>query len=75
MATVDRGDIYLVSLDLTAGHAQRASRPGLVVPQKAFNQASEIQILSPVTNDGEFAKSLGNAVPISGINTESHCEL
>ena len=42
----------------------------LVVSPKAFNQASQIPIVLPITNGGEFAKRLGFAVPISGIKTE-----
>ena len=70
MAAANRGDIYLVSLDPTAGHEQRGSRPALVVSPKAFNQASQIPIVLPITNGGEFAKRLGFAVPITGIKTE-----
>jgi mRNA interferase ChpB len=70
MAAADRGDIYLVSLDPTAGHEQRGSRPVLVVSPKAFNQASQIPIVLPITNGGDFAKRLGFAVTISGIKTE-----
>ena len=70
MAAANRGDIYLVSLDPTAGHEQRGSRPVLVVSPKAFNQASQIPIVLPITSGGEFAKRLGFAVPITGIKTE-----
>jgi mRNA interferase ChpB len=70
MAIADRGDIYLVSLDPTPGHEQPGSRPVLVVSLKAFNQASQIPIVLPITNGGEFAKRLGFAVTISGIKTE-----
>ena len=70
MPAADRGDIYLVSLDPTAGHDQRGSRPVLVVSPKAFNQASQIPIVLPITSGGDFAKRLGFAVQISGIRTE-----
>lgn len=70
MRVADRGDIYLVSLDPTTGHEQRGSRPVLVVSPKAFNQASQLPIVLPITNGGEFAKRLGFAVEISGIKTQ-----
>ncbi len=31
---MERGDIYLVSLDPTAGHEQQGKRPVLVISQK-----------------------------------------
>jgi mRNA interferase ChpB len=64
-----RGDIYLVSLDPTAGHEQSGSRPVLVVSPLEFNEASKLPIICPITNGGDFARRLGFAVPISGIKT------
>ncbi len=64
-----RGDIYRVSLDPTAGHEQSGSRPVLVVSATAFNLATKLPIVLPITNGGEFARRLGFAVPLSGIQT------
>ena len=64
-----RGDIYLVALDPTAGREQRGSRPVLVVSPEAFNKATRLPLVLPITNGGEFARRLGFAVPISGIKT------
>ena len=64
-----RGDIYLVSLDPTAGHEQRGSRPVLIVSPEAFNEASRLPVVLPITHGGEFARRLGFAVPLSGIQT------
>lgn len=63
-----RGDIYLVSLDPTAGHEQSGSRPVLVVSPSSFNEATKLPVVLPITNGGDFAKRLGFAVPISGIS-------
>lgn len=63
-----RGDIYMVSLDPTAGHEQRGSRPVLVVSPTAFNEATRLPVVLPITNGGDFSRRLGFAVPISGIN-------
>ena len=38
---MERGDIYLVSLDPTLGHEQKGTRPVLVVSPGAFNRADE----------------------------------
>lgn len=64
-----RGDIYLVSLDPTAGHEQRGSRPVLVVSPTEFNTASQLPVICPITSGGDFARRLGFSVPITGIKT------
>ena len=64
-----RGDIYLVSLDPTAGHEQCGSRPVLVVSPTEFNEATKLPVILPITKGGEFARRLGFAVPLAGIKT------
>ncbi|MHB1541888.1 MAG: type II toxin-antitoxin system PemK/MazF family toxin [Steroidobacteraceae bacterium] len=66
---MNRGDIYLVSLDPTAGHEQSGSRPVLIVTPAAFNTATKLPVVLPITNGGDFARRLGFAVPIAGIKT------
>jgi len=62
-----RGDIYLVSLDPTAGHEQSGSRPVLVVSPSEFNEATRLPVILPITKGGEFARRMGFAVPVTGI--------
>lgn len=62
-----RGDIYLVSLDPTAGHEQSGSRPVLIVSPDEFNEATKLPVILPITSGGEFARRLGFAVPVAGI--------
>ena len=64
-----RGDIYLVSLDPTAGHEQSGSRPVLIVSPLEFNATTKLPVVLPITNGGDFARRLGFAVPIAGIKT------
>jgi mRNA interferase ChpB len=64
-----RGDIYLVTLDPTAGHEQSGKRPVLVVSPAAFNEATKLPVILPITTGGEFARRLGFAVPLAGIKT------
>lgn len=64
-----RGDIYLVSLDPSEGREQRGSRPVLVVSPAAFNEATKLPVICPITTGGDFARRLGFAVPITGIKT------
>jgi mRNA interferase ChpB len=66
---VNRGDIYLVSLDPTEGREQRGQRPVLVVSPAEFNAATKLPVILPITNGGEFARRIGFAVPITGIKT------
>ena len=64
-----RGDIYLVSLDPTEGREQRGSRPVLIVSPEAFNEATRLPVVCPITTGGDFARRIGFAVPITGIRT------
>lgn len=64
-----RGDIYLVSLDPTEGREQQGHRPVLIVSPDAFNQATKLPVVLPITTGGAFAQRIGFAVPVSGIKT------
>ncbi len=64
-----RGDIYMVSLDPTKGREQQGDRPVLIVSPTAFNQATQLPIICPITNGGEFARRIGFAVPLLGSRT------
>src|SRR6202790_2889378 len=66
---MNRGDIYLVSLDPTFGHEQRGQRPVLVISPTLFNAATKLPVVLPITNGGEFARRIGFAVPLSGTRT------
>lgn len=64
-----RGDIYMVSLDPTEGKEQRGHRPVLIISPTAFNEATKLPVILPITSGGEFARKIGFAVPLSGIKT------
>ncbi|RTK96754.1 MAG: type II toxin-antitoxin system PemK/MazF family toxin [Neisseriaceae bacterium] len=68
---MDRGDIYLVSLDPTAGHEQQGTRPVLIVSPAAFNRLSKTPIVLPITSGGNFARTAGFAVSLSGAGTST----
>jgi len=68
---VKRGDIYLVSLDPTAGHEQQGTRPVLIVSPDRFNQVSGVPVVVPITSGGAFARSRGFAVSLSGAGTQT----
>lgn len=66
---MNRGDIYLVTLDPSEGREQQGYRPVLVVSPAEFNAATKLPVIVPITNGGDFARRIGFAVPISGIKT------
>jgi mRNA interferase ChpB len=61
---VDRGEIYFVDLNPTAGREQRGHRPVIVVSPSPFN-ALGVQLVAPITNGGNFARHLGFAVELN----------
>jgi mRNA interferase ChpB len=66
---VKRGDIYLVSLNPAQGREQQGQRPVLIISPSAFNAATKLPVVLPITNGGDFARRIGFAVEIVGIKT------
>jgi len=56
----------MVSLDPTAGHEQRGSRPVLIVSPGPFNRLTKVPIVLPITNGGNFARTAGFTVSLEG---------
>ncbi|MFH0780827.1 MAG: type II toxin-antitoxin system PemK/MazF family toxin [Pseudomonadota bacterium] len=68
---MERGDIYLVSLDPTSGHEQQGTRPVLVVSPSAFNRLTKTPIVLSITGGGNFARTAGFAVSLTGAGTNT----
>lgn len=68
---MERGEIWLVSLDPTADHKQRGMRPVLIVSAGAFNRVTKTPIVLPITNGGGFARHAGFAVSLDGAGTKT----
>lgn len=66
---MERGDIYLVSLDPASGHEQRGRRPVLIVSPGAFNRLTKAPVVLPITTGGSFARTAGFTVPLDGSGT------
>lgn len=66
---MNRGDIYMVSLNPTQGREQQGHRPVLIVSPSAFNAATKLPVVLPITNGGDFARRIGFSVEITGIKT------
>ncbi len=68
---MERGDIYLVSLDPTIGHEQQGTRPVLIVSPLAFNRLTRLPIVVPITNGGNYARTAGFAVSLFNAGTHT----
>lgn len=68
---MDRGDIYLVSLDPTSGHEQQGTRPVLIVSPSAFNRLTRTPVVLPITGGGNFARTAGFVVSLMGAGTRT----
>jgi mRNA interferase ChpB len=68
---MERGDIYLVSLDPTSGHEQRGTRPVLVVSPLAVNRLTKTPAVLPITSGGNVTRTGGFAVSLMGVGTHT----
>ena len=55
-----RGEIWLVG-----------RRPVLIVSPEAFNRATKVPVVLPISSRGDFARTAGFAVPLSGAGTKT----
>jgi mRNA-degrading endonuclease toxin of MazEF toxin-antitoxin module len=68
---MERGDIYLVSLNPTFGHEQQGTRPVLIISPGAFNRLTKTPIVLPITTGGNFARTAGFTVSLDGAGTRT----
>ena len=68
---MERGDIYLVTLDPSLGHEQQGRRPVMVVSPAPFNRLTQVPVVLPITSGGNFARVAGFAVSLMGAGTET----
>ena len=68
---MERGDIYLVSLDPASGREQQGKRPVLIVSCGKFNRAMKVPIVVPITSGGGFSRAAGFAVSLTGAGTQT----
>jgi mRNA-degrading endonuclease toxin of MazEF toxin-antitoxin module len=66
-----RGEIWLVGLDPTEGHEQKGRRPVLIVSPEAFNVVTKVPVVLPITSGGNFARTAGFAVSLTGAGTKT----
>ena len=68
---MERGDIWMVSLDPTAGHVQQGMRPVMIVSATAFNRVTQTPVVLPITTGGNFGRARGFAVSLMGAGTKT----
>ncbi|KFD21509.1 type II toxin-antitoxin system PemK/MazF family toxin [Yokenella regensburgei] len=68
---MERGEIWLVSLDPTSGHEQNGKRPVLIVSPAAFNQLTRLPVVVPITSGGSFARTAGFTVSLEGVGCQT----
>ena len=68
---MERGDIWLVSLDPAQGHEQQGRRPVLVVSPGNFNRVTKVPVVLPITGGSNFARNAGFAVSLMGAGTQT----
>src|SRR5580700_358893 len=66
-----RGEIWLVGLDPASGHEQKGRRPVLIVSPEVFNRITKLPVILPITSGGNFARTAGFAVPLTGAGTKT----
>ena len=66
-----RGDILELSLDPTRGREVRGSRPVLVLSADAFNKASGLLLVAPITQGGTASRETGFSVTLMGTGTRT----
>ena len=66
-----RGEVWVVGLDPAEGHEQKGRRPVLVISPDAFNQLTKVPVVLPITSRGNFARTAGFAVSLTGAGTKT----
>lgn len=66
-----RGDILELSLDPTHGREIRGARPVLVLSADAFNKASGLLLVAPITQGGAASRGTGFSVTLMGSGTRT----
>ena len=66
-----RGEIWVVGLDPAEGQEQKGRRPVLVISPDAFNRVTKVPVVLPITSGGNFARTAGFAVSLTGAGTKT----
>ncbi len=64
---MQRGEIWVVSLDPTAGHEKRGERRVVILSTAEFNRLTGVPLVAPITIGGDFARMRGFTVSLTGL--------
>jgi mRNA-degrading endonuclease toxin of MazEF toxin-antitoxin module len=67
---MDRGEIWHVDLNPVVGREQANARYVLIVTPRSINQHGT-PVIAPITTGGQFARTSGFAVSLSGAGTRA----
>lgn len=68
---MERGDIYLVSLDPASGREQQGRRPVFVATRSEFNRMTGAPVVLPITTTGNFVRMAGFSVSLMGVGIQT----
>ena len=68
---IERGDIYVVTLDPTLGSEERGRRHALVLSTSDYNTTLGRCLVAPISQGGNFARYGGYAVTLMGTGTQT----
>jgi mRNA-degrading endonuclease toxin of MazEF toxin-antitoxin module len=68
---MERGEIWLASLDPPSGHDQRGKRPVIIVSPGEFNRLTGLPVVLPITSKGSFARVAGFTVSLAEAGTKT----
>jgi mRNA interferase MazF len=73
MASIKRGEVFLINFDPTVGAEAKKTRPALIVSNDINNQHSPIISISPITSNVTKVYSFEVEVPsgVGGLRTRS----
>lgn len=67
-----RGDVLELSLDPTRAREIRGSRPVLVLSADAFNKASGLLLVAPISQGANVSRENGFSVTLMGAGISTH---
>jgi mRNA interferase MazF len=75
MASIERGDVFIVNFDPTVGAEVRKTRPGLIVSNDVNNEHSPIVSIAPITSNLTRVYSFEVEIPAGTANLKSRSKV
>jgi len=75
MASIKRGDVFLVNFDPTVGAEDKKTRPAVIVSNDINNTHSPIISISPITSNVTRVYSFEVETPAGTVGLKAHSEV